>query len=320
MLSYSLMQMKPNVSVIAHATFGILKPYQDDFNDAVKSLKEQLRVLNNGAFANGKQWLVGDHCTLADIYMAGLLTSPFQTCLDSGFQKGMADVTAWFNKVTRLPNFVRAFGYVKACQKPLKPPKLPAKEKPKVEKKAESAQQVKPKPEQAAASTEEKKAKNPLDELPPTAFDLFNFKTFFVNHPDKKGEGHKAFMEQVDKEGWSFWWLHYEKYGDEGQVSYKFSNLLEGFVQRLEGFKKYSFGRICMLGEEPSLEIMGVLLIRGQVITQELIDHPQFEYMQARKMDWNNADDMALVRDFMASKQDGEKVKDMHVQMALWHK
>ena len=62
--------------------------------------------------------------------------------------------------------------------------------------------------------------------------------------------------------------------------------MLEGFIQRLEGFKKYSFGRFCMLGEEPSLEIKGVLLIRGSDINvQELKDHPQMEYMQARQMD-----------------------------------
>ena len=50
--------------------------------------------------------------------------------------------------------------------------------------------------------------------------------------------------------------------------------MIEGFLQRLEGFNKYSFGKFCMLGEEPNLEIKGVLMIRGQVITQELIDHP----------------------------------------------
>lgn len=42
--------------------------------------------------------------------------------------------------------------------------------------------------------------------------------------------------------------------------------------------------------------------------------------MQARKMDWNSADDQALIRDFMASKDGGDKVKDMTVQMSLWHK
>jgi hypothetical protein len=58
----------------------------------------------------------------------------------------MSDLTAWFTRVTRLPPFTRAFGFVKACQKPLKPPKLPAKEKPKVEKQAEPVTQAKPKP------------------------------------------------------------------------------------------------------------------------------------------------------------------------------
>ena len=47
-----------------------------------------------------------------------------------------------------------------------------------------------------------------------------------------------------------------------------------------------------MLGEEPNLEIKGVLLIRGHDITvQELKDHPQMEYMQARKLDIENAGD-----------------------------
>jgi len=181
----------------------------------------------------------------------------------------MADVTAWFTRVTRLPHFTRAFGFVKVCQKSLKPPKLPVKEKPKVEKKAEPVAHAKPE-----AAEEEKKEKNPLEALPPTAFDLFSFKTYFVNVPDKRGAGHAEFMSKVDKEGYTFWYLHYEKFGDEGRIAYKFQNLLEGFIQRLEGFRKYSFGKICMLGEEPNFELMGVLLVRGQVIPQELIDHP----------------------------------------------
>ena len=71
----------------------------------------------------------------------------------------------------------------------MKPPKLP--EKPKEEKKKPEPAAAKPKP---AAEEEEKKAKNPLDALPPTSFDLFNFKTYFVNVPDKKGEGFDEFL------------------------------------------------------------------------------------------------------------------------------
>ena len=296
--------MYPAVMAITGRSDQITQPI---FNDAVKALKEAVRAIDQALKGD---WLVGNSVSLADIVLAATLSMPFQLILDQGFTKAAPKACAWFERVAAIPEFISIFGKVKIAKKSIKPV-IKTEEKPKA-----AAQQAaaKPKPD------EEKKAGNPLDALPPTPFDLFNFKTFFVNHPDKKGDGHKAFMDQVDKEGWSFWWLHYEKYGDEGQVSYKFSNLLEGFVQRLEGFKKYSFGKVCMLGEEPSLEIMGVLLIRGQVIAQELIDHPQFEYMQARKMDWNNADDMGLVRDFMASKEGGEDVKGMKVQMSLWHK
>ena len=142
----------------------------------------------------------------------------------------------------------------------------------------------KPKPVAAAAKPKaaaddgdevtEKKVKSALELLPPSPFDLFNFKTFYVNCPDKKGVGFDEFMRQVDKEGYAFWFLHYEKVGKEGQVGYMFQNLLEGFIQILEDFRKYSFGKFFMLGDEPNLELMGVMLVRGQGIPQELIDHP----------------------------------------------
>ena len=187
-----------------------------------------------------------------------------------------------------MPPFVAAFGYVKACAKPIKPPKLPAKEKPKVPEKKPEAAAAQPKP----AVEEEKKHKNPLDALPPTQFVIYDFKTLFVNLKDKVNDGHTQMMNLVDHAGWSFWFLHYDKFGEEGKIAYKFQNLLEGFIQRLEGFKKYSFGKMCMLGEEPNLEIKGVLLIRGHDINvQELTDHPQMEYMQARKLDIENAGD-----------------------------
>ena len=106
--------MKPNVTMITSATFGCFAPFQDEFNEAIKVLKEQLKGLNT-LFASGKTWVVGNQCTIVDIYLAGLLTGPFQTTLDSGFQKGMSAVTAWFVRVTKLPPFARAFGFVKVC-------------------------------------------------------------------------------------------------------------------------------------------------------------------------------------------------------------
>jgi len=164
----------------------------------------------------------------------------------------MTNVTDWFTRVSKLPSFVSAFGHVKLAQKPIKPFNLLVKEK------KATPKEVKPKEEQAKPTEEAKtaeKAKNPLDLLPETKFDLFNFKTFFVNCPDKYNTGVDELLKQVDQEGFGFWFLHYEKYKGDGEVLWKTENLVKGFIQRFEDFRKYSFARMCILGEEPNLEV-----------------------------------------------------------------
>lgn len=49
---------------------------------------------------------------------------------------------------------------------------------------------------------------------------MFDFKTFFVNHPNKREEGMKEFFEQFDNEGYSIYLLEYEMYEGEGVVLY----------------------------------------------------------------------------------------------------
>ena len=155
--------------------------------------------------------------------------------------------------------------------------------------------------------------------LPETKFDLYNFKTLFVNHPDKAGGGVDELLNQLDREGWSMWKLEYEKYKGEGEVMYKTENLLQGFIQRFEKFGKYSFARMCVLGEEPNLEIEGVFLWRGLGIPQECIDHPQFEYYKNRKLDLDNQDDVKVIREFWGGKEGGE-AHGMKIQSISWHK
>jgi elongation factor 1-gamma len=113
---------------------------------------------------------------------------------------------------------------------------------------------------------EEKKAPNPLDLLPPSSFDLFNFKTFFVNHKDKSGAAVDEMLKIYDPAGYSVWFLHYDKYKGEGEVLYKTENLSKGFLQRFDQFRKHAFARHLVLGDEPSLEIEGVWLFRGTTI------------------------------------------------------
>lgn len=298
----------PHAMNIYRATFGWAPVDAEVYNDAVKLYKENLRTLNT--HLQGKDFLVGSNLTVADVVVALHLVIPMQVALDPGFRKAMPNVTAWFEKFIKLPQVVKRIGAIKLAQKTIKPI-LAAKD----EKKAAPKQEAKKEDTPAPAKKEE----NPLDVLPPSPFDLFNFKTFFVNVPDRRGEGMKHFFENYDKEGYSIYHLHYDKYEGEGQVQYQFSNLLNGFLQRIDHFRKHAFAMHLMLGTEPNLEIEGVWLFRGKGIPQEMKDHPQFEYHTVRELNVDNEADRKTITDFWAAKV-GDTINGQPVVEAKLHK
>lgn len=151
---------------------------QPVFNDACKSIKENARAIDQALTGD---YLCGGNLTVADILLAAGFSLYFQLVLDQGFTKAAPKCCAWFARVSGMPEFVAIFGKIRMAKKSIKPV-LKTEEKPK--KPAQQAAAAKPKDAEP-----EKKAVNPLEALPPTSFDLFNFKTLYVNHPDKAGEG-----------------------------------------------------------------------------------------------------------------------------------
>jgi len=129
----------------------------------------------------------------------------------------------------------------------------------------------------------------------------------------------QALKEQYDPEGYTFWFFHYDKYGSEGQVMYKTENLMKGFLQRFDHFRKHCLSRSCILGDEPNLEIEGVWCFRGKEIPAEMHEHPQFEYYNHRKMDFNDKKDFNLIKEFWSA-EPGKKANGMKVQSVMWHK
>lgn len=127
-------------------------------------------------------------------------------------------------------------GKVQLCAKALKPV-CKAEEK-----KAKAA------PVQAAPKPKAEKKLDNVESLPPTPFVLYDFKTLFVNHEDKKGKGVDTWYEMLDWEGWSFWHLIYDIYEGEGDKLHVCNNLMGGFLSRAEHTNKYTFGRHAVLG------------------------------------------------------------------------
>lgn len=227
----------------------------------------------------------------------------------------MGNVSAWAQRIYALPEFVKVMGNVQMCAKPLKPVCLadPAQEE---KKKAAKAKAAAPKAEVVKVE----KKKDNVESLPPSSFNVYDFKTEFVNSTDKKGAGVDSWYKQLDWEGWSFWHFHYEKYGNEGKLLHVTNNLLTGFLSRADHTTKYCFARMGVFGEEPELDIMGIWLVRGQEIPDGLAkEHPQFEYYKSRKLDpRNKKEDDALVRAYFGGVAD-EKIDGRTAQTLRWH-
>lgn len=76
------------------------------------------------------------------------------------------------------------------------------------------------------------------------------------------------------------------------------SNLKNGFIQRLENFRKYAFGVHGIYGDEPNLEIRGVWLWRGNGIPSEISELPNYEYHQWKRLDASNENDRKLLEEY----------------------
>jgi len=275
---------------VAKGIFGTEEVTQNEWNDAAKNVKNTFKTVN--AALEGKKWLVGNEMTIADVALAMAFSLSLQTILDGGFRKAMKNATTWAESVFSHAAVVKVLGAQHMCAKALKP--VVKVEKKEVKKVA------------APVKKEEKKVEKKLDNvesLPPTPFNLYDFKTFFVNHADKAGAAVDEWYKMLDWEGWAFQHLHYDKYEGEGEVLHVTNNLLTGFLSRAEHTNKYCFGRMGVFGEEPNLEIKGVWLMRGLEIPDGLAkEHPQFEYYRTRKMDpRNNAADDKLVREYFSA-------------------
>ena len=313
-INWTSTTLAPLVGQVSRGIFGredaqILNAH---WKECSTELKKQQAFLNTSL--DKSKYLVGDQMTLADVFVATVLIEPLQTVNEANYRKSIKNVEAWVTGIYREPAFTSTFGAIHLCAKPMKPICLPDPVKPKEEKKAKAA----PAPKKEEKKPEKKK--DNVESLPPTDFDLFGFKTYFVNVPDKKGEGIDTFYKQLDWKGWSFWHLHYDIYEGEGDKLHVCNNLLGGFLNRAEHTSKYTFGRMAVLGEEGSLQIEGCWLFRGQEVPDGLAkEHPQFEYYKARKLDHKNKDDDKLIREFWGGKE-GDMMNNMVCQTLKWHK
>ena len=293
---------------IVYPIFG-WKPYcKESADEANIRLKEFMKALDQQV--KGKRYAFGEQLTLADISLFNKLKFFFQLVFPKGLrEKVFPNVNDWFLRVLNTPETDKVYGKVILCNQALKPFIAEKKEEPKKEiKKEEPKKETKKGGNEEEENAPPKKAKNPLDLLPPSRLELESFKRAFLNNKDKE-DAMKKFWELYDPEGYSLWHLEYQNLPTECKVLFRTSNNKNMFLQKCDALRRYSFGVYGVYGVEEDYKIKGLWMFRGKEIPQEMKDNDNYEYITFTKLDINKEEDKKLVHDYWTKLDENDEVE-----------
>lgn len=286
-IDFSVNELELPLNVWTFPILGWMEFNHEATEKAKQDVQKALNILNQHFLAH--TYLVGESITIADIALAMSLYRGYKLVFDPKFRKGFQNVNRWFNTVIRQPNWAGVIGSFQYAE-------TMAVAKP-TEKKAEPKKEVAKDDEEPAPAPAKKP--NPLDLLPPSKLNLEEWKRYYSNAKDTRGDAMKWFWEHLD-EGYSLWFCDY-KYNDElDSQQFRVSNLLGGYIQRLDRLRKYGFASLIIFGEQPNFEIGGCFLVRGQEIPFELSDVDDTELYNFRKADITSEADRTLVEDYFS--------------------
>ncbi|KAK1217200.1 hypothetical protein PQX77_020153 [Marasmius sp. AFHP31] len=271
-------------------------------------LERQNRTLNTfEQHLKANTFLVGERITLADLALAGILFRAVQFTLGAEERKKYPAIIRHLETIAGQPQLKAVFGDIpyadKAIQftppaKEKKEPKPAAAAAPKAEKKPKAKEQDDDDDEPSVPA--EPKAKNPLDDLPKSSFNLEDWKRAYSNKDTRGADGAlEWFYQNFDKEGFSIWRVDF-KYNDELTQTFMSSNQIGGFFNRLEASRKYLFGSVGVLGKANDSIITGVLIGRGQDVKAVVDCAPDWESYEYKKIDLENGDEKAFFEGALA--------------------
>jgi elongation factor 1-gamma len=251
-------------------------------------------------------YITGDKLTLVDVVAANTLALGFKLLFDEKYRKPLGNLTRWFSALAASEEFRAVWGPIKLAKValPLPEAKVAAVEETKQAPKKEEVKVVQP----PLDDEPKKKGPNPLDLLPESRLVMDEWKKLYANTVDKASTL-PWFWEHYDPEGYSIWIFKYNKTEGECQVLYRTNNLLNGFLQRMEEFRKYSFGYLGIYGAEPVLDIAGCFMWRGTEIAEEMKEHPQIESFIVTKVDVNDPAQRSLVDDYWGKTEEDNLVE-----------
>ena len=293
----------PKAASFIYSIFGleadfVTKHDEKSFREAIADFVKFCKPLD--AYLKGKDYLVGNGVTIADVALVTDLNSIYKFCLEKKDREALPNVTAYFTKLVNSKDFAAVLRGYKPSDQTFKIKYYSKKEKnaKNVEKKEKKQEK---KPEKKAAPVVEEKKKEP--EFPATNFDMHSFKTFFVNEPDvqKKMD---YLWQNFDEKAMSIWHLTYDKLPSECKKLFLTNNLMTGFIDRAAHMRKHVFGVHDVVGEEGNYNIKGVWMGRGTEELPLIKEHDQCDVYKYRKLDPKNPEDKKLITEYFTKKEE----------------
>eukprot|EP00993_Chasmostoma_nieuportense_P000709 NODE_1652_length_1424_cov_94.979183_g1568_i0.p1 GENE.NODE_1652_length_1424_cov_94.979183_g1568_i0~~NODE_1652_length_1424_cov_94.979183_g1568_i0.p1 ORF type:complete len:450 (-),score=150.52 NODE_1652_length_1424_cov_94.979183_g1568_i0:73-1272(-) len=304
-------EVEPSALAWVGPLLGFLKFNGEVQKQSMDNIKKAMQALNLHLQRN--TFLVGDRLTLADIVLACTLAPLYQRVLEPRLRGPHPCVNRWFETISQQPHFLKhiALAPTSWCVVAQKPKMDVKKQNPKQEVKKEEQKEEpkkeqqspkkdkkekaqKPKPAEKEADEEEEedapkeeKKPNPMDALPKSSFVLDAYKREYSNSTIEKSM--EYLWTNFDPEGYCMYYCTY-KYNDECTVLFRTTNLIGGYFQRLERMHKYAFGQMVIIGTEKQHEIQGFWLFRGPELPDLMLDVPDTELYEWKKIDFANVD------------------------------
>jgi len=274
-------EMEVPLAAWVYPAVGVCSASAEAVTRAKQDVGTVLKMMN--VHLEGRTFVVGENVTMADVAMGMPLVEAIKTVFDQEYMAQYPNVVRWMMTFINQPIVHKVVGSVA--------PKAQAAAKPKAAKADDD--------EEDDDEPKAPKAKNPLDDLAPSTMNMDEWKRTFSNTTKLREEAMPWFWQHFDAQGYSFWYMKYEKVEGEGVIDFVTSNLLNGFLQRIDNsFRKYSFGAFDVVGENKNYDIQGVWMYRGQEIPQEMKEHPSFEYHTFKKLDHTKSDDKKVIEDY----------------------
>ena len=294
--------------------FGKFAKTKEDVENAQKALPEKMKLFEERLA--DRTFLVGHKATNADYCFISVLYMLFSFFLEEKERHKFPHCLRYYNNLVSASNISTWIG----VQKRLAPKMYPLAPFPKEQelvKEVKKPEKKEQKPKEA--KKEEEKKPEPKEETPAkpkepeSTFDLFSFKTPFVNEKDRKKVVDFA-VENYDKNCFSFWYAHYDKHHTEGKQLIPFNNLLTNFCQRVSdiSINKHLIAVHGIYGEEPELEIKGVWLWRSADFLEGMKDHPSNEYVKWTKLDPSKPEDRSRIEEYWSNVKSEEGSVEGH--------